>query len=245
VGGDKRVVAFSPMRMLPGSWDLPETPRALAFGPDAAMLIGLSGTVLRYRYGENPVELFRLPGEKARITSIAVDRDAIYTADAGERLVYRHGHDGTLLGRIGEEDLEGNVDCFNVPSPYFDVLMAPDGLLRIVDPGRHLVTAFTTDGDRELAWGTRSFELPGFSGCCNPSHIAMLPDGRFVTSEKGLPRIKVYDADGRFVNAVVGPDGLATEYDPCDVAVDGKGHIYALDPGARVVRVFAEVPSEE
>ena len=93
-------------------------------------------------------------------------------------------------------------------------------------------------GDLEFAWGKPSFELEGFSGCCNPSHFAMLPDGRFVTSEKGIPRVKVHDADGSFVTAVVGCDGLDTETDPCDVATDLEGRIVVLDPGKAVVRIF-------
>jgi len=129
-----------------------------------------------------------------------------------------------------------------VPSPYFDLLVAPDGLLRIVDPGRHKITAFTEGGDLELSWGKPTLEIEGFGGCCNPSHIAMLEDGRFVTSEKGIARVKVHDAEGRFVTAVVGPAGLDTETGPCDVAVDSKGRILVLDPGRGVLRIFAPKP---
>jgi hypothetical protein len=105
-----------------------------------------------------------------------------------------------------------------------------------VDPGRHRICAFTDGGDLEITWGEPSFELEGFSGCCNPSHLAMLPDGRFVTSEKGIPRVKVYDVDGTFLTVVVGPDGLETEMEPCDVATDSRGRILVLDGGT--VRVF-------
>ena len=88
------------------------------------------------------------------------------------------------------------------------------------------------------SWGTPSYALEGFSGCCNPAHLAVLPDGRFVTSEKGLARVKVYDDQGRFETAVVAPDQLDTEAGPCDVAVDGTGRILVLDPGRGVVRIF-------
>jgi len=35
-------------------------------------------------------------------------------------------------------------------------------------------------------WGKRS-GIADFFGCCNPAHLALLPDGRFVTSGKGIP----------------------------------------------------------
>ena len=66
----------------------------------------------------------------------------------------------------------------------------------------------------------------------------MLPDGAFVTSEKGVPRIKVHDGRGEFVTAVVAAENLSTDIEPCDVAADGRGRILALDPGAGLVRIF-------
>ncbi|MBM3243119.1 hypothetical protein FJZ31_43220, partial [Candidatus Poribacteria bacterium] len=50
--------------------------------------------------------------------------------------------------------------------------------------------------------GYLSMDIDGFCGCCNPVNFAMLPDGRFVTCEKGLPRVKIYDADGTFSGVV-------------------------------------------
>ncbi|MHC4524382.1 MAG: hypothetical protein ACYSU8_02430, partial [Planctomycetota bacterium] len=91
----------------------------------------------------------------------------------------------------------------------------------------------------------------GFSGCCNPVALAILPDGGFVTAEKGLVRVKVYDADGEFVGVVAGPDQLGwiaplrvcKTPEECkskgfDVAVDSAGRIYVLDTLRNVVRVF-------
>jgi hypothetical protein len=71
-----------------------------------------------------------------------------------------------------------------------------------------------------------------------------------VTSEKGIPRVKVYDASGAFVCAVAGPVELevpkAAIGDPratdqkfvFDVAADSRGRILVLDPIRTSVRVF-------
>ncbi|MHC4950479.1 MAG: hypothetical protein ACYTEU_05760, partial [Planctomycetota bacterium] len=110
---------------------------------------------------------------------------------------------------------------------------------------------YTIDGDREWFWGRSGVDIEGFSGCCNPVALAILPGGGFVTAEKGLVRVKVYDADGEFVGVVAGPDQLGwiaplrvcKTPEECkskgfDVAVDSAGRIYVLDTLRNVVRVF-------
>ena len=238
VGGDKKVLVYSVEGALQTTIPTGESPLALATTPDGKLLVGTMNRVLACTFAEPLEEIFMIPGERAHITSIAADREFIYVADFGSRGVWRYTPGGELRGRIGDRDAGRDIPGFVVPSAYFDLAVAPDGLLRVVDPGRHQVDAFTAEGDLEISWGQASFELEGFSGCCNPSHIAILPDGRFVTSEKGIPRVKVYEADGAFATAVTGCDGLDTERDPCDVAADSRGRILVLDPGRGVVRIF-------
>ena len=78
----------------------------------------------------------------------------------------------------------------------------------------------------------------------------MFPDGRFVTCEKGLVRVKVYDTDGTMSAVVAGPQQLTggaasvcQTPEQCqrggfDVAVDAAGRVYVLDTIKNVVRVF-------
>ena len=94
-------------------------------------------------------------------------------------------------------------------------------------------------------------DIAGFCGCCNPVYFTRRPDGKFVTSEKGLNRIKIYDPKGRFEGVVAGPDQLVKDLDlakkacaDCqvgfgfDVACDSSGQVFALDPATKTVRVF-------
>ena len=87
-------------------------------------------------------------------------------------------------------------------------------------------------------WGTASLAASGFGGCCNPSHIALLPDGSLVTSEKGLPRVKVYDADGTFRAVVAGPESFRPGTVGLDLAVDDEGRVLVLDPSREELRIF-------
>jgi hypothetical protein len=87
-------------------------------------------------------------------------------------------------------------------------------------------------------------EIDGFCGCCNPTHMAILDNGSFVTSEKGLPRVKVIAPTGELQAVVAGPGQLAPDTVGLDLAIDPEGRILVLDPAARMVRVFVEKKEE-
>jgi hypothetical protein len=193
--------------------------------------------------------------EQTVLTSIALSDDAVFVADAGNRLVLRFGTDGALLGKIGQIDPERGVRGFVIPSPYFDVAVTDDGLLRVANPGARRIEAYTFEGDLLGHWGTASAAIEGFFGCCNPSNFAVLPDGHFVTAEKGIPRIKVYDDQGQFECVVADPQTLgqivtaaqlsedSSSTPVFDVATDSLGRVLVLDPTTRRVRVFAKKES--
>ena len=129
-----------------------------------------------------------------------------------------------------------------------DVFVADSGN-RVVCRFDHQVEAYTFDGDFEGAWGKPSGSIDGFCGCCNPVALAILPDGRIVTGEKGLPRVKVYSAGGDFESVVAGVESFpenakaCTDLNDCmngglDVAVDSQGQVYIVDFVTSDVRVM-------
>ncbi len=81
-------------------------------------------------------------------------------------------------------------------------------------------------------------ELDGFSGCCNPTNICILDDGDFVTSEKGIVRIKIHSPNGKFKTVVATPDDFEKGTTGLDMAVDSKERIIILDPVREQVRIF-------
>ncbi|MHC4639708.1 MAG: NHL repeat-containing protein, partial [Planctomycetota bacterium] len=127
------------------------------------------------------------------MTSIAVYENNVFAADAGNRIVMRYDTQGKLINTIGQKNTERNIPGFLIPSPYFDLAVGKDGLLRVVNPGLHRIEAYTFDGDLEFWWGRTSTLVEGFCGCCNPVNFAILDDRSFVTCEKGLVRVKIYD----------------------------------------------------
>lgn len=177
-------------------------------------------------------------GKNAMFTSIAVAESDIYLADAGQFIVWRLKKSGTVLNKIGQRDLENDVEGFVIPSFYFDVAIGADGFLWAVNTGRHQFENYYPDGGLRTTWSRSSLGIDGFSGCCNPSHIAVLPNGSFVTSEKGIPRIKVHNQNGDLVNVVALPDKFDEGTVGLDLAVDSLQRIIVLDPKRKQVRIF-------
>lgn len=197
----------------------------------------------------NRVGLFNNSGEmlwltdtltsRAYITAVAIKDQLIFVADAGNRVVHRYDISGKYLdyfeGKTGENDSLG----FIVPSGYFDLKINPDGELWVVNPGKHTLENYTDQGELRSFWGNSSPGLEGFSGCCNPAHIAFLPDGSFVTSEKLIVRIKIHKPSGELQTVVASPDQFNENGMAPDIAADDNGNIYALDFDRKIIRVFA------
>lgn len=177
-------------------------------------------------------------GDKAWITSIAVGEDVLYAADAGNRLVWKLDLQGKVQARLTEKNVEAGIPGLFVPSPFLDLALEDENSLWVVNPGKHSFENYRPDGSLITSWRKSSMSLEGFSGCCNPTHFVLLPNGDFVTSEKGLPRVKILGPDGEFVGLVAGPDAFADGITGLDLAADAAGRIYVLDPVAATVRIF-------
>jgi len=225
-----------------------EPPRCAAATMDGTIFVGLRNHIEVLDANGARKATWDSPGKKPWFTGLAVTKNDVFAADAGNRVILRYDKSGKIVCRIGEKDREHNIPGFIIPSPFFDVEMAPDGLLRVNNPGRHRVEAYTVNGDFEGSWGTFSTGIAGFCGCCNPINIALFPDGRFVTCEKGLPRVKIYGATGKFECVVAGVEtfvenGRACSPSVCttgglDAVVDSQGRIIILDFVTGDVRVM-------
>ena len=177
-------------------------------------------------------------GSDAIITSVAVTGKDVFIADAGDKVVYQYDLSGNLEKKIGEKDPVKKNPGFVVPSPYFDLGIGRNGELWVANPGRHRLEQYNPDGNLTASWGESSMTTEGFCGCCNPSNFAIMSDGSFVTSEKGIERIKVYRPGGIFRNMVAGPHSFIEGTRGIDLAVDRQDRILALDPEKKQVRVF-------
>ncbi|UCG56966.1 MAG: NHL repeat-containing protein [Phycisphaerales bacterium] len=258
VAGDSSIRVFTENGDSFGEIELAGTPRCLALAADGSIYVGMRSRVEHYNAQSERLASWPDLGGKAVLASIAVSKKGeVFVADAGNRIVLRYDTEGRLLGAIGAKDTDRNIPGFVIPSPYFDLAMAEDGLLRVVNPGMHRIEAYTPNGDLEFSWGRFGMAVDGFCGCCNPVNFAILEDGSFVTCEKGLKRVKIYDPEGSFVGVVAGPEQLGhtgplkicmlptdCQAGGFDVAVDPSGRILVLDTVRNVVRVFTRIKKE-
>jgi len=221
---------------------LPGPARCVAVAPDGAIYAGLRDHIEVFDRKGQRTATWESPGKKVWLTGLAANENEVFAADAGNRVVLRYDRSGKVTGRIGEKNKERNVPGLIVPSPYLDVALGRDGLLRVNNPGRHCIEVYTTEGDLELSWGKPSAAIEGFCGCCNPIAVGLLPDGRYITCEKGLPRVKVYSVQGQFECVVAGPESfpenaktgaISDKSDGMlgglDAIVDSRGRICILD----------------
>lgn len=176
--------------------------------------------------------------ERAVITALAKKDGTIFAADAGNRAVHRFTAEGKYIDSFeGKTSIEGNHG-FIVPSPYFDLGVNPDGELWVVNPGKHALENYTDEGNLRSFLENISPEIDGFGGCCNPAHIAIMADGSFLTSEKGVVRIKIHAPSGDLSTVVAPPDSFKEDGEAPDVAVDEQGTVYALDYELNMIRIF-------
>ena len=240
VGGSTSIVVFSESGAAVAAFTVDAPVLCLAI-KRRDLMVGTSRGIRVFDPLGTLIGDWELPSERSLPTSIAWHSNLVAVADAGLRavLVYSPG------------SLDCRMEGFLVPSPYFDVAVDPSGRLCVVDPGRHRIEIRDWDGREVSAWNRTSLAIDGFSGCCNPSHIAFLPDGGLVTSEKGIPRVKVCGPDGELRSVVAGPESFGDRAcaacsgpEQCstggnDIAVDRLGRILVLDSRMRAVRVFA------
>lgn len=177
-------------------------------------------------------------GERCVLTNLVLRGDELYAADAGNRQVLVFDLDGRQLRMIEGKQMEGDVHGFVVPSANFDLCIDPYGELWIVNPGKHTIENYSDDGSMRGYWGGTAMDEGGFLGCCNPARIAAMPDGAFVTGEKGIVRIKIHEPSGAFRCYVAPPGSFEEDGKAPEVCVDEGGIIYALDLDRKQIRVF-------
>ncbi|MEK7412241.1 MAG: NHL repeat-containing protein [Planctomycetota bacterium] len=235
IAGDRCVVSIAPEGKRRSEVACADAPRSLAITTDGTVLVGLRDRVQPIsRDTAGPT--WEALAVDAQITGLAAHPSGdVYAADAGGRALWRF-RDGKALNRIGGE---GDHE-FIIPSPYMDVQIGPDGLVWVANTGRHRLEAYDQQDHRVRMWGAEGFAIERFCGCCNPADFSVLPDGRFITSEKGLPRVKRYAADGRFECVVAAVETFAPQTVGLDIAVAADGRVLILDPIEKAVRIYVE-----
>jgi hypothetical protein len=208
---------------------------------DDYLYIGYQHYVAKYDHSGLLIDRWKELDERSVITSLAIKEDRLYVADAGNRKVVIFDNAGEILGEFeGKAETEAGHG-FIVPSANFDLVVNSYGELWVVNPGKHALENYTDNGQMRGFWESASIDIDGFLGCCNPARIAVQEDGSFITSEKGMVRIKIHDQSGKLLSVVAPPSLFKEEGKAPDVCVDKEGNIYALDFDRNMVRIFEPI----
>ena len=232
---------------------LPEEPRAIAVGTADTIftdkiIIAHPASIAVYAIDGRREDAWSLDND-ANIRSLALTPNYLFAANTDKRCVYRFNADGHLDLTFG--------DFIVYASPIVLTYSHQDGLLYIANPGKHQVEVFTPDGELrpELTWGEPTSDLAGFAGCCNPIGLAVLDDGRILTVEKSVSRVKIF-RDGKLDGIVAGWDileHLPPELGRFPMPPGGRdfsaipladGSIAVFDYTSAVIRVFAHKPNQ-
>ncbi|MBI4564009.1 MAG: hypothetical protein HY716_04860 [Planctomycetes bacterium] len=138
----------------------------------------------------------------------------------------------------GAKENAAGIPGLVIPSPFFDVAIDPAGRLWVANTGRHSLESYRPDGSLITSWGRASAGIEDFSGCCNPSHFAIGRDGSFVTSEKGIVRIKLHGPTGRLIGVVATAREFPAGAVGLDVAIDTEDRVLVLDPSTSTIRRY-------
>ncbi|MFC1538511.1 hypothetical protein ACFL6H_03730 [Candidatus Latescibacterota bacterium] len=238
VTGDQSLLIMRPDGQALSTISTSETANCIHVSANGDIYLGMNDHIEIYDSDGARKAQWESLGENALITSIVSSEDFVFAADAGNKIVIKYDTRGNKLLEIAGKDESRDIPGCVIPSRFFDVSIDPDGFLWVVNPGRHSIENYTFDGDLRTSWGEYSMDIEGFCGCCNPSHITILNDGKFITSEKGIPRVKVYNRLGLLESVVAGPGEFIEGTVGLDLATDSKGTIYVLDPMKKAVRIF-------
>lgn len=174
------------------------------------------------------VQQWEACSDDADYCSLTVSDGGVYVTDASAKNICHYRLDGSLARFIK------SPNGFVVPSYSFGITTM-SGHVFCSNPGRHLVEQYTADGEYVGSFGKSGVGAGEFSGCCNPVQITTTAAGELLTSEKGLPRISCYGADGTFRSILLDDVALGGGHAAYDVRVLGDKLIVT---GGKKVSVF-------
>ncbi|MFA7692608.1 MAG: hypothetical protein WCX86_06880 [Candidatus Hydrogenedentales bacterium] len=230
---------------------LEPAPRCVEAAPDGSLYISAMAQIMVLPSAEGEVSLWEALDDNTWITSLAASENFVYAADSGNARVLQYDKSGTLLREIGGKNDVERPKQFIVPSPYFDVAIDTMDSLWIANPGRLGVENYRHDGSLTSTWYHPGMAIDTFTGCCNPAHFTFKANNALVTMEKGINRVKVFDAVHEFQGVVATPKYLNEGWTPTgetlelapirDLAVDRQDRIVVLHGPLHCLLIFEEI----
>ncbi len=237
--GDRAVKVFDDAGALLHAWKTDRPGYCItvqAQEPGEVVWVGESGQIERWDTQGKALDPLRDGERLGTVTAIGFSGGDVFVADATARCVRRYDRAGTWLNDIGKSN---NTQGFVIPNGYLDLRVDAAGAVHVANPARHRIERYEVNGKLLGSFGKFGMHQPeDFGGCCNPTNLALMKDGRLVVTEKAPPRLKLYDAGGK-VAVMLGPEAFDAQCKNMSIAVDAADRLYVVDTERLCIRVFA------
>ncbi len=224
----------------------PKVPPGHAFVEVTAVATDSADRVYVFNRGEHPVMIFAAGGEflgswgeggfaRAHGMTIGPD-DAVYCVDDLDHTVRKFSLEGRLLLTLGTSGRSSDTGAttvdyrtirragppFNFPT---NLAVSPGGDLFVADGyGNARVHRFSADGNLMFSWGEPG-NGPGQFHV--PHGIAVDPVGTVYVADRENSRIQLFSDEGRYISE------WTDVARPCQVFLDGDGHVFVAELGFR------------
>lgn len=224
--GDSEVKVFDADGTFLQRWPTARPGYAVAVDDDGLVYVGEGGQVEIFDSEGTLANTWRDAERLGRITAIGFVGGHVLVGDAKDRVIRRYDASGTFLNNIGKNN---RMQGFRIPNGIVDFDVDEEGIIHATNPGKHRIERYTPD-DRLLGHIGRfdGIDPAGFSGCCNPTNVAVAGRDRIYVTEKAEPRAKVYDFQGNLI-AVIATDVFDPNCKNMDIAVDRRGRVWVAD----------------
>jgi sugar lactone lactonase YvrE len=224
--GDSELKVFDSGGRLLRRWPTSTPGHAVAVAGDGSVYVGESGQLEIFDSGGRRKGAWRDGERLGRITAIGFVDGGVLVGDAADRAIRRYDTSGRFRNDIGKNN---RMQGFLIPNGVVDFSVDADGIIHATNPGKHRVERYTPD-DQLLGHIGRfdGIDPAGFSGCCNPTNVAVTGRDRIYVTEKAGPRAKVYDFQGNLL-ALIATDAFDPSCKNMAIAVDRRGRVYVAD----------------
>ncbi len=233
--GDSEVKVFDRGGTLRRRWSTSAPAFSVTVAADGTVYAGGPGQVEMFDPRGRLLNAWRDPERLGLVTAIGFTGDTVLIGEAKDRCIRRYDRHGRFLHNIGKDN---RMKGFLIPNGIVDFGVDAEGIIHAANPGKHRVERYTPDG--ELLGHIGRFDgldPAGFSGCCNPTNVAVAGRDRLYVTEKAGPRAKVYDFGGTLLS-VIATDVFDPNCKNMDIAVDSRGRVYVADTVKLAVLVF-------
>lgn len=238
--GDQLVQVLTLDGRLVQHWRTDRPGYTIAVDHDGTLWVGAEGQIEIFGADGRRRDLWRDPQRLGLVTCLGFTADEVLVGEVKDRCIRRFDRQRKHLGDIGTDNRQRG---FLLLKGHMDFVVTDDGHILAANPGKHRVERYDLDGKRLGFFGRFDGRDPaGFTSCCNPTDLALLPGGRLVTIEKADPRVKIYDAENRLVS-VMGVGDFDLGCLNMDAAIDAQGRIYVIDTVRLQIVVFEPVGS--